>query len=153
MIVGTADQASESLCEAGPDDAVIIGRASICGFARCVEDRWLGPGHTFHDDLTERVSWHIDSVSQGIGAKQARTWIVPEDVDQCSGVDRIDMLGLEREPVPREAISNACMDGAQPPDRCKQAKCSSTCRRDQPCIGTGKLRNIAALDVRDNQDG
>jgi hypothetical protein len=45
------------------------------------------------------VAGHIDSVAQRVGADQRSARIVAEDVDQGAGVDRVDMLGVERQPA------------------------------------------------------
>jgi hypothetical protein len=48
--------------------------------------------------------------------------VVAEDIDQCAGVDRIDMLRVEREPGAREAVGDAGMDALQPLDGGEEAE-------------------------------
>ena len=59
------------------------------------------------------VFFDIDAIAQGIGAEQAGAGIVAENVDQRAGVDRIDMLGVERQSAPRQPVGNPAMDRAQ----------------------------------------
>ncbi len=77
--------------------------------------------------------------------------IVAEDVDQRTGVDRIDMLGVEWEPCAGEMIGDAGIDRLQPRDRGEQAERAAPRRLDQPRIGMGKLGQIAALEIGDDQ--
>ena len=53
---------------------------------------------------------HVDPVAQRVGAEQRGARIVAEDVDQRAGVDRIDMLGVERQPGAGEPVGDPGMD-------------------------------------------
>jgi hypothetical protein len=56
------------------------------------------------------MAGHVHPVAQGIGAEQRGARIVAEDIDQRAGVDRIDMLGIERQPVAGQPVGNPAMD-------------------------------------------
>ena len=56
------------------------------------------------------MAGHVDAVAQRVGAEQGGVRIVAEDVDQRAGVDRIDMLGVERQAVAGEPVGDAGMD-------------------------------------------
>ena len=75
------------------------------------------------------MAGHVDSVPQGVGAEQAGARIVAEDVDQSAGVDRVDMLGVERKPGPGEPVGDPRVDRLQPLDRGEQAR---ACRPPPP---------------------
>jgi hypothetical protein len=65
------------------------------------------PRHAFQHHQPQRHARHIDPVAQRIGAEQRGARIVAEDVDQRAGVDRIDMLGVERQPGAGEPVRDA----------------------------------------------
>jgi hypothetical protein len=52
---------------------------------------------------------HVHPVAQRVGAQQRGARIVAEDVDQRARIDRIDMLGIERQPGAGEAVGDAAM--------------------------------------------
>ena len=122
VIVGAADQPAERLRQPRADDAVVMRRSAARQPPRGVEHGRLGPGHALHHHQPQRMAGHIDAVAQRVGAEQRGARIVAEDVDQRAGVDRIDMLGVERQAFAREPIGDAGMDAAQPPDRGEQAE-------------------------------
>jgi hypothetical protein len=114
------------------------------GAAGAVQDGRFGPGHLFHDHQPQRLARHVHPVAQRIGAQQAGVGIVAEDVDQRARVDRVDMLGIERQAKARHPVGDAAMHGAQPADRGEQAQRAAAARLDQPAIGAGQRRNVAA---------
>ena len=84
------------------------------------------------------MAGHVDAVAQRIGAEQRGARIVAEDVDQRAGIDRIDMLRVERQAVARQPVGDPRMDAAQPPDRGEQPERAAARRDDQPGIGVGE---------------
>ena len=79
------------------------------------------------------MAGHIDPVAQGIGAEQRGLGIIAEDIDQRAGVDRIDMLGIERQAGARQPVGNPAMHRAQPPDRGEQAEhAAARCLDESP---------------------
>ena len=140
VIVCAADQPTERLRQSRADNRVVIGAATapvlVGGSAAgAVEDRGLGPWHLLHDHQPQRVAGHIHPIAQCIGAKQGRARIVTEDIDQCAGVDRIDMLGIERQPGAGEAVRDPAIDRAQAADRGEQPKHAPSGGLDQSAIG------------------
>ena len=101
-VLARADQAPESLRQACANDpvvipfrtAILLGGSSAAG---AVENGGARPGHTFHHDAAQRPAGHVDPVAQRIGAEQAGARIVPEYVRQRACIDRVDMLGIERQ--------------------------------------------------------
>ena len=58
------------------------------------------------------MAGHVDAVAQRVGAEQGGARIVAEDVDQRAGVDRVDMLRVERQAGAGEPVGDARMDRA-----------------------------------------
>ncbi len=137
--------------DAAANDHIVIGAATLCGAARRVEDRRARPRHPLHDHLPQRFAGDIDPIAQGIGAEQRGVWIGAEDVDEGTGVERIDMLGIEREARTREAVGDTGMDDAQPPDRAEQPQRAAARRLDQPAVRPRERGQVAARDVGDDQ--
>src|SRR3546814_10195655 len=71
----------------------------------------------------------------------------------CASVDRIDMLGVEREASARETVGDAGVDGLQPLDRGKETQSAAPRRLDQPRIGAGETGYVAALDRKSVVEG
>src|SRR3546814_7395434 len=81
-----------------------------------------------------RISdWSSDVCSSDL-AEQRSMGIVAEDVDQSPGVDRVDMLGIERQTGAGERIGDARIDRFQPLDRREEPQRAAACRLDQPRI-------------------
>ena len=97
-VVLAADQPAERLREARADDRVVVRAAAACRPPRTVEDRGLRPGHLLHRHAAKRFAWNVDTVAQCVGTEQAGARIVAEDVHQRAGVNRIDVLGVKRQP-------------------------------------------------------
>ena len=68
-----------------------------------------------------------------------------------AGIDRVDVLGIERQPAARQPVGNAAMHRAHTADRGEQAKHAAVRGLDQPGIGAGQRGQIAARDVGDDQ--
>ena len=117
-----ADQPAERLRQPGADDAVVIRAAAARHPPRRVEHGRARPRHAFHHHQPQRFAGHVDAVAQRIGAEQRGARVVAEDVDQRAGVDRIDMLGKQRQAVAGEAVGDPRMDRLQPLDRGEQAE-------------------------------
>jgi len=108
-----------------------------------MEDGGARPGDAFHHHQPERFAGHIDAIAQRIGAEQGSAGIIAEDIDERAGIDRIDMLGVERQAIAGEAIGDAGVDGLQPLDRREQAERAAAGGRDQPGIGRApRLRSV-----------
>ena len=103
-----------------------------------MEHGWARPGHALQQHQPQRIAGHVDAVAQRIGAEQAGARIVAEDVDERAGVDRIDVLGVERKAFTGEAIGDAGVDRLQPLDRGEQPQRAAARRLDQPRIGAGQ---------------
>ena len=147
-IVGAADQAAERLPDARPDDTVVIGAAALRRAPRRMENGGTRPRYPLHDHEPQRFTRHIDPVAERIGAEQRGVRIGTEDVDEGAGVERIDMLGIERQSGAREAVSDAGVDDAQPADRAEQAERTATRRLDQAAVCAGEAgRSPRAISV------
>ena len=96
LVARAADQPSKGLRQFCADHAIVIIGAAIGQASRAVENIWAWPRHLLHDDEPQRISGYIDAVAQRISAEQARVRVVAEDIDQCAGVNGIDMLRVER---------------------------------------------------------
>ncbi len=105
-----------------------------------------------HHHQPERMAGDIDAVPEGVGAEQAGVGIIAEDVDQSAGVDRVNMLGVERQARAGEPVGDAGVDGAQALDRGEQAERAALGRLDQPRISPRERGEIAFLDVGDDED-
>ena len=151
-VILAADQPPESLCQFGADQAVIIGAAAVCRAAGTVQDCRAGPRNLFHYHTAQAFARHIHPVAQGIGAEQGRARIIAEDIHQCAGVDRIDMLGVKRQSGTGQPVGNPAMNRAHPADRGEQAEHAAARRLDQPGIGARQGRYVAALYVGHDQD-
>jgi hypothetical protein len=79
------------------------------------------PRHAFHHHHPQRVARYVDPIPQGVGAQQAGAGIVAEDIHQRPGVDRIDVLCVERQTLACEPVGDAGMHRAQPLDCSEQA--------------------------------
>ena len=143
-----ADQPAERLRQPRPDHPVVIGAAATGHPPRRVKHRRARPRHALHHHQPQRFARHVDPVAQRIGAEQRGARIVAEDVDQCPGVDRVDMLGEQRQPGPRQPVGDPRMDRLQPLDRGEQAERAAARRLDQPRIGPGQRRRVAARRCR-----
>src|SRR3546814_9139724 len=71
---------------------------------RGVKHARLGPGHAFHHHQPQRMAGHVHAVTQRIGAERRGMAVVAENIDQRAGIDRIDMLRVERQPLAREPV-------------------------------------------------
>jgi hypothetical protein len=56
-------------------------------------------------------------VAQRVGSEQGGARIIAENVDEGPGVDRIDVLGKQRQSLAREVIGDSRMDRLQSLDR------------------------------------
>src|SRR3546814_19888721 len=75
-----------------------------------------------------------DLVAQRIGAEQRGVGFGAEDIDERAGVERVDMLGIERQAGAREPVGDPRVDDAQPPDRAEQPQRAAPRRLDQPAV-------------------
>ncbi len=94
---------------------------------------------------------HVHAVAERIGAQQRGARIVTEDVDQRAGIDRIDVLGIERQPSAREPVGDPRMNHLQALDRGEETERAAACRLDQAGISAGELRHVAPLQIGDDQ--
>ena len=85
----------------------------------------------------------LDPVAQASVPSSDGARIVAEDVDQRAGVDRIDVLGVERQAAAGEPVGDPAVDRAQPADRGEQPERAAARRLDQPAIGGGERGNVA----------
>ena len=104
------DQPAERLRQPRADHPVVIGAAAIGQPARRVEHRRPRPRHPLHHHQPQRFARHVDPVAQRIGAEQRGVRIVAENVDQRAGIDRVDMLGEQRQSGPRQPVGDPGMD-------------------------------------------
>ena len=111
MIVRPADQPPERLGEPRPHDPIIVRGAASGQPARGVEHRRPRPWHAFHHHQPQRCAGHVHPVAQRIGAEQRGVRIIAEDIDQRARIDRIDMLGVERQPGMGEPIGRILFAG------------------------------------------
>ena len=113
----------------------------------------VGRGQGTPSITTSRSEWPGTSTPSRSASVPSRRGvrIVAEDVDQRAGVDRIDMLGVERQAGAGEPVGDAGVDRLQPLDRGEQAERAALRRLDQPRIGAGERGDVAALDVGDDQ--
>ena len=58
-----------------------------------MQDVGARPRYALEDDEPERPARHVDAVADRVGAQQTGIVLGPEDVDQRSGIKRIDVLG------------------------------------------------------------
>ena len=137
------DQPAERLRQPRADDPVVIGAAAAGQPPRRVEHRRPRPGHPLHHHQPQRFAGHVDAVAQRVGAEQRGVRIVAEDVDQRAGVDRIDMLGEQRQAGAGQPVGDAGVDRLQPLDRGEQAERAAARRLDQPRIGAGQRGDVA----------
>ena len=102
------------------------GRHRRCRRRRARRAAWstVGRGQGTPSITTSRSEWPGTSTPslQRVGAEQAGVGIVAEDVDQRAGIDRIDMLGVERQAGAGEPVGDPGMDRLQPLDRGEQAQ-------------------------------
>jgi hypothetical protein len=89
------------------------------------------------------MAGHVDPVAQRIGAEQRGAQIVAEDIDQGAGVDRVDMLGVERQAGARQPVRDAGMNGAQASDRGEKAQCAAVRSLDQAGISGGQRGDVS----------
>ena len=134
------DQPAERLRQPRADDAVVIGAAAAGHPPRRVQHRRPRPRHPLHHHQPQRIARHVDPVAQRIGAEQRGARVVAENVDQRAGVDRVDMLGEQRQPGARQPVGDPRMDRLQPLDGGEQAERAAARRLDQPRIGAGQRR-------------
>src|SRR3546814_12852712 len=62
-----------------------------------------------------------DLVAQRIGAEQRGVGFGAEDIDERAGVERVDMLGIERQAGAREPVGDPRVGDAQAPDRDRES--------------------------------
>ena len=143
-VLCAADQPAERLGEPGADDAVVIGGAAA-GRARARRGARSGRGQGTPSITTSRSEWPGTSTPSRSASVPSRRGarIVAEDVDQRAGVDRIDMLGVERQAGAGEPVGDPGVDRAQPLDRGEQAERAALGRLDQPRIGAGERGEVA----------
>ena len=95
MVIGAADDPAKGLRQSGADDPVVIGAATTRQTPGAMENIGARPGNRFHDHQPQALARHIDTIAQRVGAEQTGLGLVAENIDQCAGVDRIDMLGID----------------------------------------------------------
>ena len=52
------------------------------------------------------MAGHIDAIAQGIGTEQTGMRIIAKNINQRAGIDWIDMLRVQRQPVARQPVGN-----------------------------------------------
>ena len=98
------------------------------------------PRHALHHHQPQRFAGHVDPVAKRVGAEQRRPRIVAKNVDQRAGVDRVDMLGQQRQPVAREPVSDPRMDSLQPLDGREQPEFNGGLQRARPLVAVDDFK-------------
>ena len=52
------------------------------------------------------MAGHIDAIAQGIGTEQTGMRVIAENIDERAGIDRVNMLRVQRQPVARQPVGN-----------------------------------------------
>ena len=73
---------------------------------RAVQYVGAWPRHLFHNHQPQRMAGHIDAIAQGIGTEQTGMRVIAENIDERAGVDRVNMLRVQRQPVARQPVGN-----------------------------------------------
>ncbi len=135
LVTRAPDQAAETLRDPQADDRVVIGGEAETVLARGMQDVGPSQGTRFADNEAQRTARHVDAVAHRIGAEQAGMLVLAEDVDQGSGVERVSMLGIERQARFLQRRGDAGMDLSQPPDRGEEAERAAARRLEEAQIG------------------
>ncbi len=149
-VVLAADQPAERLRQPRADDAIVVSGAAAGEPPRA---RWRidGLGHGTCSSTTQRSEWPGTSTPSRRASvpSSGRARVVAEDVDQRAGVDRIDVLGVERQAVAREPVGDAAVHRAQPADRGEQPEHAAVAHASiMRRIGAGERGNVALLARR-----
>jgi hypothetical protein len=145
------DQPAERLPQPRPHHPIVMRGAAADRPPGGVQHGGTRPWYALHHHQPQRISGHVDPVAQRIRAEQRGTGIVAKDIHQGAGIDRIDVLGVKRQPLPRQSIGDAGVDRLQPLDGGEQPQRAAVRRLDQPGISAGQSGQIAALDIGDDQ--
>ena len=97
LVVGAADQAAEGLGDAAAGDGVVVALAAEAHAPGLVQEVGPRPGHAVEHQQAQRAARHVDPVAHRVGAQQAGVLLGAEDVDQGADLQRIDVLGVERQ--------------------------------------------------------
>ena len=109
------------------------------------------PRHAVEDDEPQAVSRHVHAVAHGVGSEQARIGLGPEDVDQRRRVDRIDVLGVQRQARRLERSGDLPVDAAKPGNRREQSERAAASRQEQLAVGGRDLVRFFPPRVGDHQ--
>ena len=116
-----------------------------------VEHGRARPRHALHHHQPKRFAGHVDSVAQGVGAEQGGAWVVAENIDQRSRIDRVDVLREQRQSGPRQAVGDPCVHALEARNRGEQTERPAGRGFDQARIGAGERSDVARPHIGDDQ--
>uniref|UniRef100_A0A0N4ZDY0 PE-PGRS family protein n=1 Tax=Parastrongyloides trichosuri TaxID=131310 RepID=A0A0N4ZDY0_PARTI len=155
-VVSPADQAAERLSNAPARQGVVPGtpaRARAEPLAsRLVQQVGARPRHAVEGQNAQGPARHVHAIPDGIRAQQAAVPLGPEDIDQRPDLQRIDVLGVERQARARQFRPQPFIDRLQPPDGCEQAQSSAARRQEQFAHGRRDLARVVLDQVVDDDD-
>ena len=104
LVTGAADKAAKGLRHFCADDPIIKINSAIFQTAGAVQYVGARPRNLLHDNQPQRMARNVHPVAQCIGSKQASMRIIAENIDECPSVYGVDMLGIERQAITRQAV-------------------------------------------------
>ncbi|MNI39733.1 hypothetical protein D3C73_939230 [compost metagenome] len=110
------------------------------------------PRHAVEGEDAQGAPGHVHAIPDGIGAQQAAVPLGPEDVDQRPDLQRIDVLGVERQARPRELRPQPFIDRLQSADGGEQAQAPAARRQEQFAHGRRDLARVVLDQVVDDDD-
>ncbi|MNK72777.1 hypothetical protein D3C87_922610 [compost metagenome] len=110
------------------------------------------PGHAVKGQHAQRPPRHVHPVAHGVGAKQAAILFGAEDVDKGADLQRIDVLGVERDARLGQVRAQALIDGFQAADGGEQAQAPAARRQEQFAHGRRDLARVVLHQVVDDDD-
>ena len=110
-----------------------------------------GPGHPVEGQQSQRPAGDVDPVAHRVGAEQAGILLGPEDVDQRSHLQRIDMLGVEGQALVGQGPGDPLMHRLEPPDGGEQPQAPAAGGQEQLPHRRPDLPRVVLGHVGDHQ--
>ena len=134
-IVRPPHQPAVGLPEPPAREPVVVAPAPKNPAPGLVQDVGPGPRHPVEDDEPQAAPGHVDAVPHRVGAEQAGVGLAAEDVDQRGRVERVYVLGPEREAGFVQRARDTLVHAAQPRDRGEETQSAATRGRKERAVG------------------